>query len=126
MRFIKFVLLVLFFLFFMVFFIQNNQILSQTMSLQFSLFIKTWNSVPLPFYFLLLLAFVFGALLSLCYLVAEKIRLHSQLRQCRIQLHHLEQEVTSLRNLPLEDNRGLSPSDPYNEETGQESLLRSI
>ncbi|MBG0776540.1 MAG: LapA family protein [Desulfovibrionaceae bacterium] len=104
MRFFKVFLIVLVFFLSMIFFVQNNQVLSQTMSLELNLFVKTWRSIPLPFYFLVLASFVAGAIFCLAYFLIEKMRLTRELKQCRSRLASLEQEVNSLRNLPLAEN----------------------
>ncbi len=114
MRFIKVLFLILLFFISMMFFIQNTEILSQEMSLQLSFFTEslTIKSVPLPFYFLLLIGFVLGGALVLFYFVLDKIRLSKELKQNRSRISKLEKEVNSLRNLPLDNSLATSPSTP--------------
>ncbi len=104
MRFLKVFALVVLFLISMMFFVQNTQILSQEMSLHLDFFLGDFKveSRPLPFYFLLLISFGLGSILVLFYFLMEKLRLSKQLKECRGKLNKLEQEVNSLRNLPLE------------------------
>jgi len=71
MRFVKFVLLVLFFLFFMVFFVQNQAQLSTMLELKFHMFTLNWEAQPLPFYLLVLIFFVLGALFSTIFFVID-------------------------------------------------------
>ena len=103
MRFLKVLILVLLFFFSMMFFVQNTEVLSQTMALRFNLFVRSWETMPLPFYFLLLLGVLGGGLFTLTYFFAEKMRLTKQLREYKEKSARLEQEVNSLRNLPLEE-----------------------
>ena len=77
MRFIKFVLLVLFFLFFMVFFVQNNAQLATPLELKFNMFTLNWQCQPIPFYMVVLIFFVLGALFSTIFFVIDRIRIGS-------------------------------------------------
>ena len=103
MRYIKVLLLTLFFFISMVFFIQNNEVLSKLLVLKMELFDLRFVSRELPFYLIVLLSFVVGSIFSLSYFLGEKIRLTRELKSANAKLAALEQEVTSLRNLPLED-----------------------
>ncbi len=102
MRYVYSLLILAIFLFSMVFFLQNNEILEKTMSLEFSLFVKTWRSIPLPFYILLLIAFGAGSFVTLCFFFMERVRLGGEVKKCRSRQASLEKELNSLRNLPLE------------------------
>lgn len=114
MRFLKVLGLVLLFLISMMFFIQNTEILSQEMSLHLNFYIGDYvaTSRPLPFYFLLLAAFAIGAVLVLLFFVMDKMRMGKQLKECTSERERLEEEVNSLRNLPL-DNDKYSSSATY-------------
>ncbi len=103
MRFVKVFGLILVFFLAMVFFVQNTAILSQTMALEFNLFVHSWRSVPLPFYFIMLMAFLVGCLFTLFFFATDRVQMHRQLKNCRQELGKLKMEVNSLRNLPLED-----------------------
>jgi lipopolysaccharide assembly protein A len=102
MRIVKVLALVLFFLLSMMFFVQNTEMLSKPMALEFNVFVKTWRSIPLPFYLLLLFAFVVGAVVSILFFIMDRMQLTNQIKQYRYRLGSLQQEVNSLRNLPLE------------------------
>ena len=103
MRYIKVLALVLFFIVAMIFFVQNTEVLSTSLQLKYNLFNWQWVSIPIPFYVLVLFAFGIGAILSMFYFIVEKMRQSRELRNCRHKLKDLEQEVNSLRNLPLEE-----------------------
>ncbi len=103
MRYIKVLLLTLFFFVSMVFFIQNNEVLSNELVLKMVLFDMSFVSRELPFYLVVLLSFVVGSLFSMSYFLGEKIRLSRELKAANAKQAALEQEVTSLRNLPLEE-----------------------
>ena len=102
MKFIKVLIVILLFFVGLMFFIQNYEVLDKSMALRFNVFIASWKTIELPFYFLLLVFFLIGALFTLSYFLFEKIRIGSELRKCRSRAGRLEKELNSLRNLPLE------------------------
>lgn len=102
MRYIKVLLLTLFFFVSMIFFIQNNEALSTLLVMRLDLFGLELVSRELPFYLIVLISFVIGSIFSLSYFLCEKIRMTKELKAARVKLQALEQEVNSLRNLPLE------------------------
>ncbi len=103
MRFIKVLLLVLFIFLALLFVAQNSEVLEQTIQLKLNLHFWKYMSVPLSLVLLLAAAFVVGALFSLVFFVTEKMRLGAALKSCRSRMAGLEQELNSLRNLPLEE-----------------------
>jgi lipopolysaccharide assembly protein A len=103
MRYLKVLALVILFFISMVFFIQNTAELSKEITLSMELFNFTFTSQPIHYYLLILISFCVGAFLCLVYFMADKLRLSGQLRNCRTRMSNLEQEVNSLRNLPLEE-----------------------
>lgn len=103
MRYIKVLLLTLFFFVSMIFFIQNNQVLSSLLVLQIDILGLKLISREMPFYLIVLASFVTGSLFSMMYFLCGKIRLAGELKAAKVKLAALEQEVTSLRNLPLQN-----------------------
>ncbi len=117
MRYLKVLALVILFFVSMVFFIQNTPELSKEVVLSMSLLNFTFTSQSLPYYLLILVAFCAGSFLCLFYFMADKVRLSGQLRTCRTKMANLEQEVNSLRNLPLDGQN--YPSAEESEENAQ-------
>lgn len=104
MRYIKVLLFVLIFFITMMFFVQNNEVLQQTVTLKLDFFLNpAWSSIPLPFYFMILAAFLLGALCTLFVLVYDRLRLANNLRKANRRIRTLEKEVNSLRTLPLKE-----------------------
>lgn len=97
MRFIKFVLLVAFFLFFMVFFVQNQAQLSTVLELKFNMFTLNWQAQPLPFYMVVLVFFVLGALFSTIFFVIDRIRVGSICRDAQSKAQSLQYELDALK-----------------------------
>lgn len=102
MRYMKVLLLTLFFFVSMIFFIQNTAALSELMVLELDILGLELVSKQLPFYLIVLISFVAGAIFSLAYFLSEKLRLAKEFKAAKAKLAALEQEVNSLRNLPLE------------------------
>ncbi|GAB7022831.1 LapA family protein [Salidesulfovibrio brasiliensis] len=104
MRYLKVLALIILFVVSILFFSQNNQILAQSLVLKLDVpYIAELRSVPLPFYFLVLGGFVIGAILTMLYFLCEKLKSAKQLRDCRTRMNSLEQELNSLRNMPLNE-----------------------
>lgn len=99
MRYIKVLLLAIFLFLALVFFYQNQEPLSQQMELSLNLFFcPPMKSIPLPFYFLIIVAFFAGCLMSLSMLVWDKFNLSARLMRAKWRLNNLEHEVEKLKN----------------------------
>lgn len=110
MRYIKVIFLIALFFFSMLFFIQNTELISTTISLKLDIFGNTFATPNIPVYFLILLAFVLGALFTLIYLISDRMKLSKQVKEYRQKISELEKELTSLRNIPLNDNDYVAPN----------------
>ena len=104
MRFLKALWLIVFFFFSLLFFVQNNDALSQKLSLSFDTyyFDYVWTNTAVPLYVVVLLSFLVGALVSLGYLIMDRIRLRMDLIGCRRENRKKEKELKQLRAIPLE------------------------
>lgn len=103
MRYVKFLALLAFFVLTMTLFAQNMDALKATVPLALALAGGTWFSIEYPVYFLILGAFFLGGLATVLFFFLERLRLSRELSSCRGRMATLEQEVNSLRTLPLED-----------------------
>ncbi len=104
MRFFKALWLTVFFFFTLLFFVQNNAVLSQELALHFDTyyFDYVWKNTKVPFYFVILVSFVAGVLVSIGYLFMDWMRLKSNVRNCRRVIRKQEKELKKLRSIPLE------------------------
>lgn len=112
MRYLKFVALLAFFVLTMTLFAQNMDALKAEVALSLTLASATWFSIEQPLYLLILGAFFLGGLLTVLFFFMERLRLAKDLSKCRGRMATLEQEVNSLRTLPLEDKGYPSSGDP--------------
>ncbi|MBO4312918.1 MAG: LapA family protein [Desulfovibrio sp.] len=96
MRYIKvFVLACLFFLG-LVFFFQNQTVLSQSLMLKLDLFfIKPMESISLPFYFIIIVAFFIGVLLALSFLIWDKMNSSAKLMSSKWEIKKLQKKISA-------------------------------
>lgn len=97
MRYFKVLGLVALFFFSMLFFVQNNDVLMQELALSLKVFGWEYQSEAVPFYLLILMSFVVGALLCTFYFFLERARLSKLCKQLRRKVETLEQEVVALK-----------------------------
>lgn len=102
MRYLKVLGLVALFFFSMLFFVQNHEILIQELALELKVFGWHYQTEAVPFYLLILMAFVVGSLLCTLYFFLERVRLSKQCKQLRKEVDTLEREVASLRPKTVE------------------------
>lgn len=102
MRFLKSIFLIVFFVVAMLFFFQNTAELNKTVSIVLDFFLVKYQTLPIPMYALVLASFGVGGIVTVLFFLIDKVRLSSELKACRRRMAALEQEVNSLRNLPLD------------------------
>ncbi|MFQ6092112.1 MAG: LapA family protein [bacterium] len=66
--------------------------------------IGKWVSPELPLYFALFVAFAIGLLVWFIVATFQLVRVKSELKSCRRENRRLGEELTALRNLPLEES----------------------
>ena len=94
MRYVKVLLLVVLFFLVMMFFVQNQDVFSQAMGLKLDLlFLPPMESAPLPFYTLLLICFLLGALSTLLMLVWDRLSISAKLTMANMRIRSLEKEL---------------------------------
>ena len=105
MRYVKALVVIILFVFGLLFFIQNSQLFIGTVTLEFHIMDWGGRSSPMPLYLILLIAFLAGALISFLYLLGDKLKMHRELKRKNSRISSLEQELSSLRNMSLEDRK---------------------
>jgi lipopolysaccharide assembly protein A len=104
MKYLRIAVLILLFFLSMLFFVQNQEILSKTTRLYLSIFGLELHSTDIAYYLIVLLAFVAGGFISMAYFLTEKIRQGAELKRRGSKIKDLEEELKSLRNMPLEES----------------------
>jgi hypothetical protein len=94
-------------------FTQNNEVLGQKLALKFNFyyFDYIWSNTAVPFYFVVLVGFFAGALVTLGYLIMDRIRTRMELSRCRRVILKQEKELKKLRAIPLEATPLIEGSD---------------
>ncbi len=94
MRYIKVLLLVILFFLVMMFFVQNQGAFSQSVPLKLDLlFLAPVESAPMPFYTMLIICFVLGALCILAMLMWDRLSLSAKLTMANMRVRSLEKEL---------------------------------
>lgn len=97
MRYVKVLLLAILFFLCLVFLFQNQISLSQKLTLQLNLLaFAPMKSIELPFYFIVLVAFLVGAILSLLLLLWDRMRLSARSLRANWRSSALESENKKL------------------------------
>lgn len=104
LRFLKALWLTVFFVFSLAFFMQNKEALSENLSLVFKVYYTdyTWTNTEVPFFVVVLIAFGVGVLVTLGYLIMDRLRLKREVSRCRRIVRNQEKELKKLRAIPLE------------------------
>lgn len=116
MRFMKTFILLIFLIGTAMFFLQNSSQLEQEVAFQLKLYIRdyVWESGQVPFFFVILVVFAVGALLTLFLLGMDHFRLAHKIRNSNKKIRILEKELQGLRELPLtaklEQNEAQTPA----------------
>ena len=118
MRYIKVLLLVILFFLVMMFFVQNQSAFSQAVALKLDLlFLPPVESAPLPFYTLLIICFVLGALCILAMLMWDRVSLSAKLTMANMRARGFRRSLTPPKPRP--------PSSPKMSKTRKSPLQRS-
>ena len=104
MRYLKVLVLLVVICLLAFFFTQNTAVLTQEIAFSMDFFVQKIASAPLPIYALMIGCFVLGTIMSMFYFMCDKIRTSSQNREYSARIAELEEELNSLRNLPLEED----------------------
>ncbi len=113
MRYFKAFIGILVFVFVVLFFYQNYEQLNQVIAFQLNLYVKTWKSVPVPFYVIVVASVAFGGLVTLLYLIAERLKLTREIKR----LKGLVPAVSAAASTSYEPK----PAEPTQDETPAES-----
>ena len=100
MRVIKVLFLLAFFFVCMLFFVQNTAILETPLVLKLGAFGLHAETPGVPFYVVLLMAFVLGGLFATLYFLAEKVRLAAHARGLNNKIKALEKQVSAAAAKP--------------------------
>lgn len=84
-----------------IFMVQNIEALSHPLAIRLNLLFVKLESSPYATYLVILLAFFIGLFLASLLGIAERFRLRRNIKALEKQINGLNQELNSLRNLPI-------------------------
>lgn len=90
-----------------IFMIQNIEPLSHPLALRLNLYFVNLESTPYPTYLIILLSFFFGLLAASLVGILERLRLRKQLKGKGKEIDRLNNEINSLRNMPVNEINAL-------------------
>lgn len=93
MRYIKAFIIICVFFVCMIFFFQNHAVLSKTVAFQLNLLVMpSMTSIEIPFYFVMLGAFLLGGLLSLAILFVGRVKMSVSLARANMRIRTIESD----------------------------------
>lgn len=107
-----------------IFMIQNIEPLSHPLALRLNLYFVNLESTPYPTYLIIFLAFFFGLLGASLVGILERLRLRKQVKTRGKEIDRLNNEINSLRNMPVNESNGVKqPAPPLVEKVPEAELL---
>ena len=107
MKHFKFLLAIALMLVVIIILVQNHETMSLQVSFRLDLLSLHLKTSSLSLYYVVTIAFVLGILVSAVYGILERFHLKKDIRMVTKELSDKEQELNSLRNLPItSDNMG--------------------
>ena len=101
MKHLKAILVILFVLFIIIVAVQNYKAFSTTVNFKVDLIFASYESSGMSLYFVAVITFLIGILFAGFYGIAERFRLKNQIKKLIKDAKEKEEELNSLRNLPL-------------------------
>lgn len=114
MKVVKNVLLIILVVLIFIFTIQNRETLSGPFSFRLNLYVIDLSTGTMPLYSIILISFFSGLLLSAVLGWFHRLKLRVQYRTTKSLLDKREQELNSLRNLPVLETQHQSQDEPAN------------
>ena len=101
MKHLRFILAIILMLVVVVILVQNHETMSTQVEFRVDLLTLQLRSSMLSLYYVVIITFLFGILISGLYGILERFRLKKQLKMVTKQLKDKDLELNSLRNLPI-------------------------
>jgi len=101
MKHLKFILAIVIMLIVVVIIVQNSDALSKAVVFKINFFGLQWQSFSVSLYYIVTIAFLFGVLTTGLYGMIERFRLKKQIKILASASAAKDQELNSLRNLPI-------------------------
>jgi len=114
MKHVKAIIVILFLLVVVIVAVQNYQALTTSISFKVNLLFFKAESAGLPIFLIAIVTFLIGVLSMWVYGIAERLDLRKQIKTLMKDVREKEQELNSLRNLPVTSEAIDSDRPPLN------------
>lgn len=114
MKHVKAIIVILFLLVVVIVAVQNYQALTTPISFKVNLLFFKAESAGLPVFLIAIITFLIGVLSMWVYGIAERLDLRRQIKTLMKDVREKEQELNSLRNLPVTSEAIASDRPPLN------------
>ncbi|MCD6562157.1 MAG: LapA family protein [Deltaproteobacteria bacterium] len=101
MKHIKLIIITLFLLLIIIVAVQNYAAFVTPVSFRLDLFFSRFQSVKMPISFVVVVAFLIGFVVAGGYGMFERFRLKKQIKTLTKEVKEMDNEINSLRNLPV-------------------------
>ena len=101
MKHVKFMLAIILMLVVVILIVQNHEAMSTKVSFRVSFFSFQAQSSMMSVYYIITISFLFGVIISGTYGIIERFRLMKMIKLLKATSKEKEQELNSLRNLPI-------------------------
>jgi lipopolysaccharide assembly protein A len=105
MKHLKAIISIMLMLLAVVLIVENLAQLSQKLILKVDLYFWEWETEPMAFYFVIIIAFLIGILIASFYGIFERFKLKKEIKIISKQKRESDKELNSLRNFPIVDNK---------------------
>lgn len=110
MKHLRAMLVILIALFVVILAVENYQAMSTKVNFRIDLAFWQWESAPMSVYFVVVIAFLVGLLLMGLYGMTERFRLKRRIKALQKEAKQKDEELNSLRNLPV-TSEAVGPED---------------
>jgi len=101
MKHVRVVLIILFVLLIIVVAVQNYAVMATTVTFRLNLLFFNHETPPMSLYLVVIIAFLLGVIFTGFYGISERFRLKRQIKLLKKESRGKDQELQSLRNLPV-------------------------
>jgi len=116
MKYIRFILAILIMLFVVVLIVENHEAMSTQVSFRLDLLGWSYKTGLFSLYQIVTVSFLFGVLITAIYGIIERWKLRKEIRSLQREIRDKDQELNSLRNLPITSEKLESVSNRSEEE----------
>jgi putative membrane protein len=101
MKHLRVIVVILFVLLVIIIAVQNYEAMSTTVNFRVNLVFFNYETAPMSIYFVVVIAFLIGVIVTGLYGMTERFRLKRKIKTLTKEANEKDKELNSLRNLPV-------------------------